>query len=72
MINSLNILIKHMEEEHPDSKIFRDSCCFDINRKVISQKCFICGKELIINKDKDIDMIMNRKLDYHHKKMVSI
>ena len=48
MIKSLSILMKHMEEEHPDSKIFGDSCCFDLNsNKVYSQKCFICGKELI-------------------------
>jgi len=38
--------MKHMEEEHPDSEYFGDSMCGDSNG-IISQKCFICGKELI-------------------------
>jgi len=54
MLKSLDNLIKHMQEEHPDAEFFGDSCFFDVNRKVISQKCFLCGKELLNNEEEII------------------
>ena len=55
MFESLNNLIKHMQEEHPDAECFGDSCYFDVTNKVISQKCFICGKELVNKKEEEND-----------------
>jgi hypothetical protein len=47
MFESFSNLIKHFEEEHPDATCFGDSCCFDVDGTVKSQKCFLCGKELV-------------------------
>jgi hypothetical protein len=46
MFKSFRRLAKHMEEEHPNSKVWGDSMWY-LNGKSQSQKCFLCGKELI-------------------------
>jgi len=49
MFKSLIILAEHMKKEHPDSEWFGDSIIADNNNNniIISQKCQICGKELV-------------------------
>jgi hypothetical protein len=47
MLESLSVLAKHMSEVHPDKEYFGDSCVSNSEGKIISQKCFICGKELV-------------------------
>jgi len=42
----LNIA-KHMREKHPNAKHFGDSVILDKTGKILSQKCQLCGEELI-------------------------
>lgn len=56
MFLNFDLLIKHMIEEHPDSNHFGDSAMSDENGKVIFQKCQLCGKILVGEKE---DMVVN-------------
>jgi len=55
MFKSLDRLGKHMEEEHPNSTCWGDSIVGGIEGIIISQKCFLCGKELVETKEEKDD-----------------
>lgn len=47
VFNSLSILATHMQEAHPDSENWGDSCMTGPDGQILFQKCFLCGKALI-------------------------
>ena len=49
-LNSWQRLLQHMENEHPTSSWFGDST-WTLEGETISQKCQICGRELIDRKE---------------------
>ncbi len=47
MFYGFGLLMKHMEDEHPNSKWYGDSVWGTLDGQTISQICQICGKELV-------------------------
>jgi uncharacterized OB-fold protein len=47
MFSGFDTLMKHMAEEHPNSIWYGDSVVSFLSGEIISQKCQICGKELV-------------------------
>ena len=51
-MNTLGNIGKHMREKHPTAKYFGDTI-IEKNGKIMSQRCQICGEELIKQQNKD-------------------
>lgn len=42
-----DLLAKHTEEKHPNTTNFGDTAIYDEKGVLVSQRCFICGEELV-------------------------
>lgn len=47
MLSSFVRIMQHMEDKHPDSQYWGDSGIIGSDGEMESQKCFLCGEELI-------------------------